>query len=1234
MNVNGLNSVFEILSHACVMCLYDPLFIEEYKNPLIEFAKNFTFSSVSQGACAQILPETNIGTESVFMNLINYWFSIFSDIKNLSTLYISYIYSVCSLKSIYFSSIEWKKPLAQTIVAFLSLPWLGQETNPHDLDLFKDKLFKQMSLSLIQNTDRHILNLIKKKTLQLLCLIPKNVCDQWRVQLLTKCIRQEQDEEIRICALKYLPFLFYFLGVSANSLVFQLVHPALSQENSLNVLKHYATLFGTMCCLVSRKCIVLRKNTYSEKLDPDCQNKDLFSFNEMTDYFTLLCSCCEKAYLDSVVLPKLMKRKNSDHIQMLMNRPKLVDSQVLMKFVHILSGNRGFGDSNDEFQIAEIKSNFLLNLDRVLNHLEFGRKLNQQVLNSNEFCNPNAYPPSSNSVQFNSANLTMIYKVVLNLLSDDSLDARVKLQFAQDSISKLISQNYCTQILSQDSKNMDKQIFNEESILKAMSTSIQALSNPSDQLDHNFNLEIQLCEGLLKSKSSNNLVDLYIFTLGLAKFALNLKRPDEYLFICVKHLIEIIDSNQNDEFASLAKSLAQRQLFMLSKKVNIQDLLREFEEKVCEIIAETVFNSIKRCLFLSASGGSSYLQSANQSLKNVLKVFNYADSCGFIRTYQRYLVPFLTHRAVENTEICYKTITKALEFLSRKLNSNVTKLIEDNFPHIFTYTTLNSNEIAQVFHYITDQVCLDIDKLINYNKQKVFNQLLSRCGNPKYKLKVWQAICVLTAKDSDEATQLVTMQIDDKRIIKSIEPCLLAVLLHFDMCLLKSSINLKEKCQVLESLNVLMATLGNQFVTQVRYKLMTTLKLAMQQCSKLSELNCKLWDTFLRNVDKTALGPILNQVSVNLLQLLDSQPYKISKIFEYLIVQNKDHLHSYFNELYFIPENNCLIQVNQTLKKYTDVKYMTDLNNLNQNYGNNSSKGFVYLIKQYLKGALHENADLRVKALEKLYALLKEKGSQIVQLIERQENSQIIAEILIALLNGCRDTDQRAKILFGSCLGEIGAIDPANVPVNSSIGSLLNQQTKDSLNSSKKQNSSENTSQLLSQSVLSSSELLLDPSLIGEDSNEFSENFSYSLIVELSKAYLAARNTHEQDSASYAIQECLKIYECSGSTKIQNMKLWNSFPDHFKEILTPLRSSKYEIQSFDNLGALRTPIILNECKIYEEWIYKWCAYLISKIGIHFNSKEIIDLNNPSSNQYFDKELKVISNFFFLNLKIY
>jgi hypothetical protein len=112
--------------------------------------------------------------------------------------------------------------------------------------------------------------------------------------------------------------------------------------------------------------------------------------------------------------------------------------------------------------------------------------------------------------------------------------------------------------------------------------------------------------------------------------------------------------------------------------------------------------------------GHTYLQESNQALKNILKIFNCSDSIWFVRQYQRYLVPFLTYRAtVEGTN--RKTITRSLELLARKMysNSNVSKLIEDNFIYILAYTTIHSNALnVQVFRYITDETDLDIDKLV------------------------------------------------------------------------------------------------------------------------------------------------------------------------------------------------------------------------------------------------------------------------------------------------------------------------------------------------------------------------------------------------------------------------------------------------------------------------------------------------------------------------------------------
>lgn len=268
---------------------------------------------------------------------------------------------------------------------------------------------------------------------------------------------------------------------------------------------------------------------------------------------------------------------------------------------------------------------------------------------------------------------------------------------------------------------------------------------------------------------------------------------------------------------------------------NLKGILDEFEEEVCQILANTIFNTISRSTSnstttaaaasaaaastISTGGGakksghsSSYLQEANQSLKNILKVFNCSDSIAFVRNYQRYLVPFLTYKAtMEGTHL--KTITRSLELLSRKMysNSNVSKLIEDNFIYILTYTTIHSNAIVvQVLRYITEEIALDIDKLINFNKQRTLSELLTKCGNPRYKPQIWQAIAALTAVDDEEARLYTIQTVEDSRIIKTIELSLLAVLVYFDLVLIKSTFNIKEKCLVLESLNFLMAFLGPQ----------------------------------------------------------------------------------------------------------------------------------------------------------------------------------------------------------------------------------------------------------------------------------------------------------------------------------------------------------------------------------------------------------------------------------------
>lgn len=158
-----------------------------------------------------------------------------------------------------------------------------------------------------------------------------------------------------------------------------------------------------------------------------------------------------------------------------------------------------------------------------------------------------------------------------------------RFDFSRISISKLISHYSLNQSVASShhhtdyaysKRTVDKhQLIMDEDTANAMQQSVYSLSSHTDpQLNHNFNLENQLCEGFINAQNSKNLFNMYLFIVGLGRFALSMTQSDEYVFVCVKHLLEIIDSNQSDadEYALLARSLAHQQLIVISKKINMK----------------------------------------------------------------------------------------------------------------------------------------------------------------------------------------------------------------------------------------------------------------------------------------------------------------------------------------------------------------------------------------------------------------------------------------------------------------------------------------------------------------------------------------------------------------------------------------------------------------------------------------------------------------------------------------
>ncbi|XP_048190898.1 serine/threonine-protein kinase ATR isoform X3 [Perognathus longimembris pacificus] len=119
-------------------------------------------------------------------------------------------------------------------------------------------------------------------------------------------------------------------------------------------------------------------------------------------------------------------------------------------------------------------------------------------------------------------------------------------------------------------------------------------------------------------------------------------------------------------------------------------------------------------------------------------------------------------------------------------------------------------------------------------------------------------------------------------------------------------------------------------------------------------------------------------------------------------------------------------------------------------------------------------------------------------------------------------------------------------------------------------------------------------------------NFAYGLLTELTRAYLAyADNSRVQDSAAYAIQELLAIYDCREmQNHRQGCQLWKMFPEHVREILEPHLNTRYKSsQKSTDWSEVKKPIYLSKLgNNFADWSASWAGYLITKVRHELASK--------------------------------
>eukprot|EP00795_Rhopilema_esculentum_P004649 gene4649-20929_t len=459
--------------------------------------------------------------------------------------------------------------------------------------------------------------------------------------------------------------------------------------------------------------------------------------------------------------------------------------------------------------------------------------------------------------------------------------------------------------------------------------------------------------------------------------------------------------------------------------------------------------------------------------------------------------------------------------------------------HVFAgYFTRSCSgiELKKTLDYLETETDVQLSSLLLSECQHVFNQLLLYLSVNKE--QVFTGLTILAHNDANYSGPKEIKS--DQEMAIFLKPRLLGVLAFFNSVLIYG--DAEEKRLALQSLVSLMQVMGPEHVTVVRLKIMAILRLGMKiEGDSMAELCCSGWDYFVHNVDLKTLGPLLGQIVVTLFPLLDKFSDKVASIFKYLIIENKGVMKEFFKDIYYLPNNPVLNEVNDVI---------------------NSCNAVVRSKRDYFRdqlaltteGVKHENADVKKYALKRLAELLSKHQAFLLDFILSSESVHpAVINLFSVLMSSCKEADEETRNLIGVCFGHLGAVDPGRLEISSdgfSGDNVIYQNGVEDL------------------------------------------NFAVDLINELCRAFLAASDTRAQDCSAYAIQEVLQFYNCSDTS---HNKIWQKFPEQTQEVLRPHLHSKYLHSSSDSWANLPRPLFgSSKGRNFKEWACTWVGVLISK----------------------------------------
>ncbi|KAI4487089.1 hypothetical protein M0802_012043 [Mischocyttarus mexicanus] len=497
-----------------------------------------------------------------------------------------------------------------------------------------------------------------------------------------------------------------------------------------------------------------------------------------------------------------------------------------------------------------------------------------------------------------------------------------------------------------------------------------------------------------------------------------------------------------------------------------------------------------------------------------------------------YLLPFILDETVRNG---------FLSDIAELLETNERQMLIEYFPHICSYVFLNIplNIGLVCLKNVAVLTEISIQELTKNSFVVIFENLMLNFNNTPDKIIGFLQIL----------SQFDTVGIPDFNSKENINSYLK---LRLHGILVKYDVNLSSKLDEwtqktsLASLATLMRFMGPEHITIYRFKILATLRVLLEfKRPGFGPLICDAWDAFIHNIPMEDLGPLIPTICIFMIPLLENYYEKVSEMLEFLLCKN-DITSNYISELFFIDDLKTPSHISDNIKKQILQT---------------QSKGFIANLQLWLKRIIHETDEIRMLALQHLKKFLSEHRIELNEMILSDTDVHpSIVELLDTLLAGCQEKDENIRLLYGECLGELGAIEPS----------------------------------------------LLPRKIISREDSKFifdmNEEFACAMLFENVRAFQMQKSTQNMDCFALAIQEILKAYDIRPEGK--KSILWKNLPSTMQQIIFPFLTSHYSITVKSDISAFSQPIYGSEAgSSVEEWAYNW----LCSISSHLNNNTLYNM---------------------------